>query len=348
MAALRPLLLRLLAGLRLDALARPLHGGAGAVLMFHRVQPDDPTLTFGPNRRNSVTPGLFCRLLDALAAAGIAAVTLEEAAARLAAPRPGRFVCLTFDDGYRDNHDILLPILEARRVPAIVYVAPGLVDGTAPLWWYGLDQAIAREGALRLPLDGAAELPAAEGRAKHAAYARAAAAMLRARPDAVAAVSTTLAERYGVDFAALARRHMMGWDMVRRLAASPWVTIGAHTLSHPSLATLDEAAALAEMGGSRERLEAETGLPVRHFAYPFGTPVTTGPREARLAQALGFRTAVTTHPGNLFPAHLGQPCVWPRHGIGPEDGPEAVRVKLSGLANALRRPLRRVVTAPLG
>ena len=46
-----------------------------------------------------------------------------------------------------------------------------------------------------------------------------------------------------------------------------------------------------ELLRSRERLEAMTGQPVRHVAYPFGA---AGPREFALAAELGFETGVTT------------------------------------------------------
>lgn len=323
----------LLVRLGLPALLRPILGGAGAVLVFHRLRERDPGLIFDANHRNAIPPALFETLLDALAADGVDVVSLDEALARIAAPRAGRFACLTFDDGYRDNHDALLPILEARRVPATIYIAPGLVDGTAPLWWYALDEAIARETRLRLPLPEETDLPAADAPAKERAFAAAARVMLGAPPAVRAALMAALAARYGADPPALAARHMMGWDMVRRLAASPFVEIGAHTLTHPPLATLDAEAAAAEMAGSRDRLERETGRAVRHFAYPYGIPGTIGPREARIAAELGFRSAVTTAPGNLAARHGATPQAWPRHGIGPGDGAAALRLKLAGLRN---------------
>jgi peptidoglycan/xylan/chitin deacetylase (PgdA/CDA1 family) len=326
----------LLVRLGLAALAQPLLGGAGAVLVFHRLREHDPALTFAANHRNSITPALVERLLDTLEEAGIEVVGLDEALARIAARRRGRFVCLTFDDGYRDNHDALLPILEARRVPATIYVAPGLIDGTAPLWWYALDEAIAREPSLLLPLPAETELPADDPAAKERAFAATAQVMISAPAETRDGLMAALAARYGMDAQALAARHMMDWDMLRRLAASPFVEIGAHTLTHPPLATLDGATAAVEMAGSRDRLERETGRPVRHLAYPYGVPGTTGAREAALADQLGFRTAVTTAPGNLFARHAKRRHAWPRHGIGPADGPAALRLKLAGISNPLR------------
>lgn len=327
------MLKRLLGRVGLAHVARPILGGAGAVLCFHRLGPPDPDLIFDANQRNIVAAQAFGQVLDTLSADGVAVVTLDEALSRLAAPRAGRFVCLTFDDGYRDNHDLLLPILEARRVPATVYVAPGLIDGTAPLWWYALDEAIARAPRLRLPLPEETDLPAPDRAAKERAFAAAARVMTTAPAPIRATLMAALVERHGVDVRQLAARHMMDWTMVRRLAASPVIEIGAHTLTHPPLATLAEEEAAAEMAGSRERLEAETGRMVRHLAFPYGTRATTGAREARIAAALGFRTAVTTLAGNLTRRRADARHAWPRHGMGPADGPDALRLRLAGVFN---------------
>jgi len=330
MGGLKDLLVRL----GMAELTRPVLGGAGAILVFHRVRPYDPSLRFDANHRNSIPPGQFIALLDILAADGVEVVSLDEALLRLQGPPGRRFVCLGFDDGYRDNHDTLLPIITARSIPVTIYVAPGLIDGTAPLWWYALDEVIGREAALRLPMPEETTLDAGDAAAKQRAFDTTTHFMLTAPPSATAPMVAALADRYGVDFAALASQHMLDWPMLRRLAACPLVEIGAHTVTHPALATLGAAAAAQEMSESRARLERETGRRVDHFAYPYGTPSTMGTREIRMASALGFRTAVTTAPGNLMRRGT-PPHNWPRHGIGPGDGAAALRLKLAGIRNPL-------------
>jgi peptidoglycan/xylan/chitin deacetylase (PgdA/CDA1 family) len=65
--------------------------------------------------------------------------------------RPGakaKFAVLTFDDGYRDNYDLLLPELARRRIPALVYLTTGFIDRTAPMWWYGIDALLKTHGAI--------------------------------------------------------------------------------------------------------------------------------------------------------------------------------------------------------
>ena len=312
---------------RADAVLRPFLRGRGAILMFHRVRPHDEGWCIGLNHQNSIPPALFESILDTIAAAGIDVVDLDEAQARLQQPKPRNFVCLTFDDGYRDNHDTVLPAIAARKLPITVYVTPGLIDGTAPLWWYGLDKAIGRERELQL---GSMALPCRTHAEKQSAYAAASSRILN-DPAAAAAIAAILAQTYGIDFAALAAEHMMSWAMVRRMAQSPFVSIGGHALTHAALSRLDDAAAEQEIAGSRTRLQAETAETVQHFAYPFGTTQAVGPNQAAQAGRAGFRTAVTARPGNLSSAHLKRPYAWPRHGIGPNDGPAVLRLKLSGV-----------------
>lgn len=44
----------------------------------------------------------------------------------------GRFICLTFDDGYRDAFDHAFPILAAQNVPAAFFVVSGWIDESRP------------------------------------------------------------------------------------------------------------------------------------------------------------------------------------------------------------------------
>ena len=327
----------LLVRLGFHRLVSPVLGGAGAVLVLHRVRPRDPQLSFAINHQNSIAPDQFCALLEVLAAENVPIISLDEAAARLLEGGRQRFVCLTFDDGYRDNYEVLLPIVQRRRIPITIYIAPGLIDGTAPLWWYALDRVIARETRIRLPLPDEIDLPAGSTAEKERVFAQAASFFLNADAAQTKSACDILANQYGADFEALAATHMMSWVMVKDIASSPLVEIGAHTVSHLNLSHMDESTALCEMAESRARLAAETGRAIRHFAYPFGTPQAFGAREQRLADELGFATAVSTQPGNLGARHGVDRTNWPRHGVGPQDGSDALRLKLAGVARAFAR-----------
>lgn len=75
-----------------------------------------------------------------------------------------------------------------------------------------------------------------------------------------------------------------------RALAAAGVELGAHTVSHPDLSTLDREACLREMVESREALERLTGAEVRTFAYPF---CRYGDAAVAAAAEAGFLAAVT-------------------------------------------------------
>ena len=93
----------------------------------------------------------------------------------------------------------------------------------------------------------------------------------------------------------------MSWDELKPFADDPLITIGAHTITHCNLAKQTEAIAAQEMAISRARIESVLQRPAVHLAYPYGDKVAAGAREFALARAAGFKTAVTTRPGMVFP-----------------------------------------------
>jgi peptidoglycan/xylan/chitin deacetylase (PgdA/CDA1 family) len=138
----------------------------------------------------------------------------------------------------------------------------------------------------------------------------------------------------------------MTWDEIRELAADPMVTIGAHTVNHVMLAKATDESARCELAASRDVIAATLGMPVRHFAYPYGGRDLVGQREFRLAAELGYRTAVTTRPGVLFPEHARHLTALPRLSLNGEyQRRRYVKVLMSGAATGLFNGLRRVDAA---
>jgi peptidoglycan/xylan/chitin deacetylase (PgdA/CDA1 family) len=138
----------------------------------------------------------------------------------------------------------------------------------------------------------------------------------------------------------------MSWEELGQIAADPLVTIGAHTVNHVMLAKTPERQARAEMAMSRSVIEASLGLRPDHLSYPIGDSTSAGPREFRIAAELGFRTAVTTRPGVLFPEHGVHLTALPRLSLnGEHQQSRYVHVLLSGAATAVWNGFRRVDAA---
>ncbi|MER8907689.1 polysaccharide deacetylase family protein [Mesorhizobium sp. M0854] len=133
--AIRKLALNLARYSGLAPLAKPFIGGLGAILMLHRVTatPEKPN---GVNRHLNIAPGFLDTVIADMKANGYSFVTLDEAIERIkAGDKDGQFATITADDAYRDNMTEALPVLEKHGAPITIYVAPGLIDGAADLWW---------------------------------------------------------------------------------------------------------------------------------------------------------------------------------------------------------------------
>ena len=124
------------------------------------------------------------------------------------------------------------------------------------------------------------------------------------------------------------------------------MTIGAHTITHSNLAKQREDVALNELKTSRQRIEAALDRPVLHLAYPYGDKCAAGPREFTLAKAAGFKTAVTTRPGMIFPESAGYMTALQRVSLNGNFQDERILpVLTSGTATAMWNGFRRIDAA---
>jgi peptidoglycan/xylan/chitin deacetylase (PgdA/CDA1 family) len=328
---------------RLHRFAGEFFRGRGVLLTFHRVRPA-PQTGFAPNALLEITPEFFDAVLTRLRESGFALVSLDEAMYRLVSGEGGPFAALTFDDGFRDLLDDVLPALERHDAPAAFYIAPGLADRTARLWWVELEEAIRRLDRIELELDGARlSLPAGGDDEKSVAFERVYRLLRGGGDERLLAAVTELSAKAEIHARAVVEANCLDWDGLRELAAHDLATIGAHSMTHPRLSSLPVEAARREMADSRNRLESEFGQTVRHFAYPYGAADSAGPREFTLATETGFATAVTTRPGMIFPEHAGHLFALPRLSVnGLWQDLASFDVLLSGAPFALWNGGRRL------
>ena len=298
---------------RVPHLMRLLSSSRGVILTLHRVLPEEPA-KFSPNAILQVQPDYLDYVLERIRKLGLDIVSLDEAIERLAAPKPGRrFVVLTFDDAYRDNLQYALPILQRHEAPFTLYVPTAFVDGVGQLWWQAIEDIIARQDAMALTEGDETEyLDTITVAQKHNAFKRLYWRMRKMpEPDRLKLLAD-FTTAYGYDLERQCRDLIMSWQELRVFADDPLCTIGAHTVNHYELAKLPEAQARAEMAQSVDVIEAQFGFRPTHCSYPLGGPLSCGPREFALARDLGFRTAVTTRPGALYPHHLQSLLALPR------------------------------------
>jgi peptidoglycan/xylan/chitin deacetylase (PgdA/CDA1 family) len=276
-------------------------------------------------------------------------VTLDEVHRRLTERDfARRFVALTFDDGYRDNRDFALPLLKKYEAPFTLFAPSSFAEGTGDLWWIALERAIAKTERIELTIAGASRTfdcstDAAKQEAFTAIYW-----WLRSLPDEaeMRRIIHELALEHRVETDSICREFCMDWRELAEFAKEPLVTIGAHTDTHLMVAKASAEAVRTDMLTGLRLLKEELGVSPKHFAFPVGDATSAGPRDFAIAAELGFKTAVTTRPGVLFPEHRDHLYALPRISVnGDFQQMRYLDVLLSGVPTALMNRFRRVNAA---
>jgi peptidoglycan/xylan/chitin deacetylase (PgdA/CDA1 family) len=209
---------------------------------------------------------------------------------------------ITFDDGYADN----LPageLLQKLGVPATFFVTSGFIGSAQISDWdriaYAIHHAQKRELTVAA-VDGHGPWRIAIGEKEKTVYD--VKKLYRAvdvphQPRFIEA----LEREAGAQVSDRKNNHemWMTWDEVRRLRQLGH-TIGAHSHSHPILATLSVDQQRDELGRSKQILERELGQKIDLFAYPVGKPHCFTDETKRLVEELGYSCAFSFYGGANF------------------------------------------------
>jgi peptidoglycan/xylan/chitin deacetylase (PgdA/CDA1 family) len=246
---------------------------------------------------------------------------------------PPRAACITFDDGYADNAEVALPVLQRHGVHATFFVATGFLNG-GRMWNDTVIELVRRAPAGTLdasalglgchPLGALAErqgaIAALIGQLKYLPLEQRLAQVNRL----VELTGSALPDNLMMTTAQLRQLHQAGMD------------IGGHTVNHPILATLENGTARTEIAEGKRVLEEMIGAPVRLFAYPNGKPGSDYRAEhVALVKELGFEGAVSTAWG----ASKGAPDLFQLPRFSPWDR-SPLRFALR-MAMNLTRPAER-------
>ena len=267
--------------------------GRLAVFNYHRIRPDGAGPlnpfddgVFGPSRSEFSRQMAWLRHhTRILSEADLVDIVRAE--------RPPADFCtmVTFDDGYRDNYTLALPVLQRLRIPAIFFIPTQPIDARQLGWWDAIAYLIKRTTRPSLVLDGL-RVDLRSGPRREAI--REVQRFMKTQPaHATGSLIDRLADACGVSLpdASLQDRELMTWDQIQDLAAKGF-EIGSHTHTHRVLATLSAEEQEEELRHSKAVLEQRLGRGVRSLAYPVGGyqhfTLETQALAARCGYDLGF------------------------------------------------------------
>jgi peptidoglycan/xylan/chitin deacetylase (PgdA/CDA1 family) len=243
-------------------------------------------------------------------------------------PLRGPAALITFDDGYRDNVELALPILEELGVPAAFFLATGFLERPRLPWWDRIAYVIknTRASTLALALPTPLEIDLVNTPRSQAIWRVVEGFMATPGCDEPTFFAQ-LEERAQVEVSteALGRELFMTWDQARRLSEAG-MAIGSHAHDHANLALLPEQEQLGELRQSKAILEREIGCEVTALAYPYGGAGAYTHVTQRVAREAGYQLAFTAQRGINRPGRT-RPFALARVSVGYADSPTLVHTR---------------------
>jgi len=202
-------------------------------------------------------------------------------------------VVITIDDGYRDNYELLFPVLREHQIPGIIFLSTGIIGTNAKNWYDRLAHAILNTSNLSVSIKEIFDnerFALGSIEEKRRAYERIVEQLKDVTIDKRDQCLKYIAEDLGEinDNKTL----MLNWDEVRMMRDVN-ISFGAHTHTHPILTQMPLEAAKRDILDSKKKIESELGMKVKHFAYPNGRRCDFNKELEQYCRQIGFSSIST-------------------------------------------------------
>jgi peptidoglycan/xylan/chitin deacetylase (PgdA/CDA1 family) len=210
---------------------------------------------------------------------------------------PRRPVAVTFDDGYANNFEIAVPVLNHFGIPATFYITTGCIDQNRLPWIARIRRAFRTTERPLWQAPGGRTLSLADRELREVARVVACEHCAQLVGEAQEQLIENIECALAIEPPSEESCRMLTWDQLRGIVRGGH-SVGSHTVSHPNLAHVGPDELSSELAESKRRLEEELGAPVPNFAYP--NPILNPHWSTATVYAIrcaGYRTAVIATPG---------------------------------------------------
>jgi len=200
-----------------------------------------------------------------------------------------KLATIMFDDGYKDNIEYALPILEKYNVKASFYVVTDSIDKNIPTWTHSLEYSFQKTKQKNLDLKFEF-LPKEYRSAYFVTEQDKLKFVSKLKPflktidhhKRIQVLDRIKAVFNDVELPKL----MMSWNDLRQLKDAGHY-IGSHTVTHSMLATIsNEIQIMNELTESRNRIQEQLGFKTITISYPIGSYDN---RVVMLSQQAGYK-----------------------------------------------------------
>ncbi|HEY8931131.1 MAG TPA: polysaccharide deacetylase family protein [Mucilaginibacter sp.] len=216
-------------------------------------------------------------------------------------------VCLTFDDGFANNHQYVLPLLKKYDLPAAFFITAVRAAGYDVLW-NDLLSIVGRYGPPEITFNG--EHYVKDSGKKYISVPRRFRLADELRKTGFTEKAKLIKELYPLAPFKTKKSDEDYWlqmtsEQIKEMADCSLVTIGSHGYYHNDLTGIPISDAIDELAHSKQYLENITGKPVNSVAFPYGSynqAVVKAAQNAGYTQLLA--TELSTYRDNTLRGRL--------------------------------------------
>jgi len=199
---------------------------------------------------------------------------------------------ITFDDGFRDNLFVALPILKKYNVPATIYITSGFIDRSVFPFEYRLAAIVRQEQEICLDTDNyPKKFLARTPEEKLKTYLHIKNKLKYTSNDFRYHTLNKLAQKCKFSKSSI---QFLSIPELTELSNSSLITIGSHSHYHQVLTSISTTEARKEVRLGKSKIEEWVGKPSHHFSYPYGV---YNKNVTKIIAEAGFKSAVTTKAG---------------------------------------------------
>jgi peptidoglycan/xylan/chitin deacetylase (PgdA/CDA1 family) len=211
-------------------------------------------------------------------------------------------VAVTFDDGYADNVNEALPIIEELGIPSTFFISTKAIGLNTEFWWDDLERIILKSENLPEKFELETDCNVREWPTKSVVE------RFRLYNDFHILVKKMLPEQRDQHLFLLrswanagdkmrVSHRVATVDELKMLACSKFVTIGGHTVTHSQLSALPYDRQYEEITTSLRQLEIWLQREIKVFSYPFGSWNDFTADTVDICKKAGLFRAVANIPG---------------------------------------------------
>ena len=172
---------------------------------------------------------------------------------------------ITFDEGYKDNLNFALPILEHYKIPATIYMITRFLDTDVWMWWYELKETINQKDYLRFNYNGENfDYELKNYNQKTKVFKNLRKLFLNLKVDEQLKLLEIITEnKKRKNYSDIC----LNTEELKTLDKNSLITIGAHTHNHPNLKILSEDEAIYDICKCTKILENLLNHKVNVYMY---------------------------------------------------------------------------------